>query len=494
MRRLKLYGESGINGMYKKMRYQRKNRKKQREPRRAGHEIPLSLFYLKYFAYLFAGILLIMLLTAALFVVMWSNEGIYPARYAEEQVKLAAPLIEQADTVSKELIPELCRYVVFDEEGHILDGDLQGRAAGKAWEAVEGNLSKPGRQIGGQYYKIIRREGEYCVLRFRIVAQYKSAVLRKYLPPPEVLILLVFFLLVSVLIIGTALRFGRSMRRKMAPLIAAADRIQKQDLEFAVEKGKIREINAILQAMEDMRAALRQSLEEQWKQEQWKQEQISALAHDLKTPLTLIRGNADLLADTPLTDEQQEYADCVMENAVQMQNYVQMLIGFTRFVPGTSVCRRNTDLTLCLREVRKQAGRLCRIGQVELSWDCQLREREVYAEPGLLVRALLNLVDNAVEHTPRGGTVSFRAAEDGSCLIFTVSDTGPGFSVQALKRGKEQFYMEDESRTTAKAHYGMGLYIVDTIVRQHDGELLLENDPVTHGACVTCKIPVTVHP
>ena len=61
-----------------------------------------------------------MLLTAALFVVMWSNEGIYPARYAEEQVKLATPLIEQADSVSKELIPELCRYVVFDEEGHIL--------------------------------------------------------------------------------------------------------------------------------------------------------------------------------------------------------------------------------------------------------------------------------------------------------------------------------------------------------------------------------------
>lgn len=128
------------------------------------------------------------------------------------------------------------------------------------------------------------------MLRFRIVAQYKSAVLRKYLPPPEILILLVFFLMASVLIICTALRFGRSMRRKMEPLITAADRIQKQDLEFAVEKGKIREINAILQAMEDMRAALRQSLEEQWKQEQWKQEQISALAHDLKTPLTLIRG------------------------------------------------------------------------------------------------------------------------------------------------------------------------------------------------------------
>lgn len=459
-------------------------------------QISLSLFYLKYFGYLFAGTMTIVLLMAGAYLVMWSSYGIYPARYAEEQVKLAAPAIERAETVTEELIPELCRYVVFDEAGNVLSGDLEGRDADLAWEAVEGKQPKPGRQIGGQYYKIIKREGEYCVLRFRIVAQYKSATLRRYLPPPEALIPGVALVLLSALVLLTTFRFSRSMREKMAPLAAAVDRIQRQDLEVPVEKGKggIREINAILQAMEDMRAALKQSLEEQWQQEQRKQEQILALAHDLKTPLTLVRGNAELLGDTPLSDEQREYVEYVTENALQMQGYVQMLIEFTRSVSAGSVCRQNTDIAPCLAEVRKQAESLCRIGQVELLWDDRLRQQdqEIYAEPTLLTRALLNVLDNAAEHTPQGGRISFAVKKEGRCLTFTVSDTGPGFSGKALLRGKEQFYMDDTGRTAAKAHYGMGLYIVDTIARQHNGELLLENDPVSHGARVTLKIPCNV--
>lgn len=459
--------------------------------KRTKHEISLSLFFLKYFGYLLAGTALVMMAVTGAFLVMWASKGVYPARYAEEQAESAAPVIEQAETVTGEMIPELCRYVVFDEAGKVLGGDLQGKEAEKAWAAVEGKLSKPGRQIGGQYYKIIRRDGEYCVLRFRIIMQYQSEALRKYLPPPELLIPGAALLLLLVLILMTAFRFSRSIREKMAPLTAATGRIQRQDLDAVVETGKggIREINDILQAMEDMRTALKRSLEEQWQQEQRRQEQISALAHDLKTPLTLVRGNAELLGDTPLTEEQQEYVDCVAENALQMQDYVQMLIAFTRSASAASVSRRDTDLIKCLAVVRKQAERLCRIGQADLVWECGVERQEVYMEPGLLIRALLNLLENAVEHTPRGGTVSFCVTEDEQYLIFIVSDTGPGFSEKALLRGKEQFYMDDESRTSTKAHYGMGLYIVDTIAHQHDGELHLENDAASHGARVTLKIP-----
>lgn len=452
-------------------------------------EISLSLFYLKYFVYLFAGILVIGLLIAGACFFMWSDDRIYPARYAEEQARQAAPLIEQANRVSEELIPELCRYVVFDEAGNVLDGDLRGKDADRAWAVVEGRLPKAGRQIGGQYYKIIPRDGEYCVLRFRIIAQYKSAALRKYLPPPEILILLAALLLVSALLLVTALRFGRSMRRKMRPLIAVADRIQKQELDFTVEKGDIREINDILSAMEKMRAALRQSLEEQWKAEQRKQEQISALAHDLKTPLTLVHGNAELLGETELTGEQRELTDCVAENAVRMQSYVRMLIEITKAAAGIPVRRKKTDLYLCLETVRKQAEGLCRMAQVKLSWDCLARRQEIYAEPGLLARALMNLLENAVEHTPRDGTVFFGVTEEEEELVFTVTDTGPGFSEEALRRGKEQFYMADGGRTAAKAHYGMGLYIADTAARQHNGTLLLENSPAARGACVTLRLP-----
>lgn len=279
------------------------------------------------------------------------------------------------------------------------------------------------------------------------------------------------------------------MRRKLSPLLAASDRIQKQELDFTVATGSIREINVILHSMDDMRMALKQSLEKQWNMEQRKQEQMSALAHDLKTPLTLIRGNAELLYDKSLTREQKECADCIVENALQMQHYVQMLIEMTKTAQAVSAYMKKTDVELCLSEVKRQAGRLCAMHGILLSWECRITQQEIYVDPNLLVRALLNLLDNAAEHTPQGGSVSVEIQEDEQDVIFIVCDTGPGFSERALRYGKEQFYMDDDSRTASRAHYGMGLYIVDRIMRQHNGTLALDNSPDEHGACVTIRFP-----
>lgn len=470
--------------------------------RKKRMEIPLGLFFLKYFGYLFIGILCIAVLVLLAFNMLWTSDIIYPARYAEQQAALAAPVIEQAKEVSEDMIPELCRYALFDENGNLIAGNLQGKAAKRAWEAVEGRPSNMGGVIGGYYYKVIRRVAGYCVLRYQIMSQYRSEFLRKFFPPPEVLILVITLMLVFAAILVTAVRFSRVMRRKLAPLITTADRIQRQELDFVIEKGSIREINAILNAMDAMREALRKSLEEQWRMEQSRKEQMSALAHDLKTPLTLVRGNAELICDTELTEEQRECAECIAENAVQMQNYVQMLIEITRTsqtVPAQTAddiadavnCKRKIDVETWLSEVKRQAGRLCAIHQIGLSWNCSVTQKEIYAEPDLMTRALQNLLDNAARYTPQGGTVSVKAWTDEKDIVIAVSDTGPGFSEMAIRHGREQFYMDDDSRTAGSAHYGMGLYIVDTIVRQHGGTLLLENSPETHGACVTVRIPVS---
>ena len=431
-------------------------------------EIPIGLFFLKYFGYLFIGFAGIAVLAMLAFNMLWTSDVVYPARYAEQQALLAVPVIEEAQEVSAQMIPELCRYAVFDEAGILLGGDLKEKEAQRAWEAVEGKRSNMGGIIGGYYYKVIRRTGEYCVLRYQIISQYQSEILRKYLPQPEILILTVMLAMVLAVVGLTAIRFSRVMRRKLSPLIQAADRIQKQELDFSVDRGNVREINDILEAMDDMRAAL---------------------AHDLKTPLTLVRGNAELLCDMELTEEQQACAECIAGNAIQMQNYVQTLIEITRTSQSPPVRKRNVDIAACLSEVKKRAERLCAMHRLNLMWEDSLKQREIYAEPELLGRVLQNMIDNAVEYTPQGGTVSLEIRDDGEDVVFRVSDTGCGFSPKALRHGKEQFYMEDDSRTAAKTHYGMGLYIVDMIAAQHKGILILENLPVTGGACVTVRIP-----
>ncbi len=466
-------------------------------------EISIGLFFLKYFLYIFAGIILTVLFLTGAFAGMVSGHFVYPAHYAEDQARAAVEAIQTADQVSEELIPELCRYVVFDKDGRVLCGNMKEKDAVRAWNVITGQEYNGGTYIGADYYLTIPRGEECCVLQYQIIVQYRSALLRKYLPLPEILLLLIFLVLVFAIILSVAVRFHRVIRQKLSPLVDAADMIQRQELCFAIGHGSVKEINTVLNAMDDMRIALKESLENQWRTEQMKNGQISALAHDLKTPLTLVRGNAELLGDTPLTNEQREYTGCIMDSALQMQDYVKMMIEITRTSASVSIDRRKTDVGELLAKIKKQVDGLCSVHHIALQWECNVFTKEIYAEEPLLLRAFLNVFANAVEHTPPDGTILFEASEDEAYFIFTVTDTGKGFTRSALLHATEQFYMDDDSRTAAGSHYGMGLYIVDTIVKQHNGLLILENVPgippadaengkcvEAEGARVTVKIPM----
>ena len=444
--------------------------------------ISLSLFYLKYFTYLVLGMLASIFVVVIVFGILVVNEIIYPANYAEKLAQAARGEIADADAVSEDLIPELCQYILFDADGEVTAGNIEEDKIENAWRAVQENI--PG--INGYYYTVIERDTEYCVLQYKIIVQYKSPVLQQYLPGPERLLPVSILCLIIVVVVITAICFGRALKNKLSPLIQATEKIQNQELEFSVMSSDIKEIDAVLKAVDDMRAALKKSLENQWKIEQTKKEQILALAHDLKTPLTLARGNAELLYDTELTEEQKEYVDYISGSSLQMQSYVQTLIEITR--DGFRLQLHNTSVPSFLQEIAEQVKGLC------AGKNILLREIFHYSKPtfsidhDLLMRALVNVFSNAVEYTPADGTIIFEVSEENDYIVFSVSDTGIGFSAEALQHATEQFYMDDRSRNS-KAHFGIGLFMVDLVMRQHEGQLILDNSEETGGAKVVMKIP-----
>lgn len=102
---------------------------------------------------------------------------------------------------------------------------------------------------------------------------------------------------------------------------------------------------------------------------------------------------------------------------------------------------------------------------------------------------LVNVLSNAVEHTPQGGNVTFKVWEYNNELSFRITDTGTGFSDEALKHATEQFFMDNDSRNS-KSHYGIGLYVAASIAKKHGGKITLENSVVASGAKVTIQIPL----
>ena len=446
--------------------------------------VPLSLFYLKYFAYIFVSMLFLVILLLVAFNALMNSDIVYPANYAQEQAAEAYDTLQQANEITPDLIPDLCDYTIFDLNGNAEGGNLPESGMQDAWAAVQDNKM----QDGGYYFTVIPRDAEYCVLRYRLVPQYKSPFLHRLPVLPQSLIFVIAVLGILFIIVIIAIFFGKALNKRLSVLVAAANKIERQELDFEISNSGIKEIDTVLSSMDSMRIALKESLEQQWKIEQRKNRQMSALAHDLKTPLTIVRGNAELLLESDLSEVQKKYTEYIENSSLQMQNYVQTLIEVTKSWQGYQFRPEKYDCSALFKEIEQQAKSLCTINGLILRWDCKYITNQVFVDHDLFVRAVINVISNAAEHSPKGGTVTISVAEENNFFVLCIYDTGAGFSEEALKRGTEQFYMDDISRNS-KTHFGIGLYAADSIIQKHNGKLILENSEETGGAKVTIKLP-----
>ena len=113
---------------------------------------------------------------------------------------------------------------------------------------------------------------------------------------------------------------------------------------------------------------------------------------------------------------------------------------------------------ILFKEIEQQLRGLCTVHNLTPVWDCRYITSEISVDHDLLIRAIVNIVSNAAERTPHPeDKLRFRCAKENRVFMVTITDTGSGFSPEALKHGTEQFYMDDTSRTS-KTHFGIGLY------------------------------------
>ena len=349
-------------------------------------------------------------------------------------------------------------------------------------------MENEGTKGGSYFYSVIEREEEILILRYRIAAQFRNEALRSMFPSADWLLIVIILLEILFSLVFISYIFGKYIGKKINKLLAVVQKIEEQDLDFEIHKSRLFEVDQVLDALDHMRLALRQSLAKQWYDDKMRQEQLSALAHDLKTPLTIIRGNTELLFDTALSAEQRECAEYIENSSLQMQDYVQTLIEAAKSWDSYQPCMKKVNMDSLLLELKNQMDGLCAVNDIILHWDCGHYPVSITADHDLLLRMLSNVLSNAAEHTPQGGEVTFEIEEHSGRLSFLITDTGKGFSDEALRHGTEQFFMEDDSRNP-KSHYGIGLYVAASIAKKHNGKIILENSAVTGGAKVTIQIP-----
>ena len=134
-------------------------------------------------------------------------------------------------------------------------------------------------------------------------------------------------------------------------------------------------------------------------------------------------------------------------------------------------------------DIKEQALGLAEIYHQKIDWKAGQSDKKVTIAYDPMFRAVMNVIQNAVEHTKENGIIYIGAKEQDGQLTFIVEDSGSGFTKEALLHGTEQFFMDDTSRN-GEVHYGIGLFFAKTVAEKYGGGIKLSNSENTGGARV----------
>lgn len=288
---------------------------------------------------------------------------------------------------------------------------------------------------------------------------------------------IVTFILILVGTNGVLTYFvSRSIIKPLRSLKRAAEEIKDGNLDFEVVQQSDDEIGELSKAFEEMRRKLKKSVELQLQYEENRKELISNISHDLKTPVTAIKGYAHGIMDgvTNSPDKLEKYIRTIYTKAADMDRLIDELFLFSKLDLGKVPFQFETvDLGQYVMDCAQ-----------ELQFDMEKKGvhftlTELPKEPLLVTadrdklrRVLLNIIENAVKYSDEGNcriTLTLREI-DGNAVI-QIKDSGQGISEEALPHIFDRFYRADPSRNTATGGSGLGLAIAKQIMEEHGGRI-----------------------
>ena len=205
---------------------------------------------------------------------------------------------------------------------------------------------------------------------------------------------------------------------------------------------------------------------------------VSAVSHEMKTPLAGIKAYVELLADGDAEDEQtrEEFLDVINSQADRLQRLVENLLNIARIEAGVvHVNKAHQSLNDLLEEALHVVRPAAEAKQIDLAADLSPLYLGVLADRDMLLQAAINLLSNAVKYTPPGGKVTLRSRSDDQDARFEVQDTGVGLTAEDCHRIFDKFYRVNKDKQMAPGT-GLGLPLAKHIVEDvHRGRLIVES-------------------
>lgn len=298
--------------------------------------------------------------------------------------------------------------------------------------------------------------------------------------------LLMAILAYMALIVTLTVALAASIVKPVENLTRSARVLAGGDLAHRAHVQGSQEINQLADTLNQMAERL-QALETARRQ------YVSDVSHELRAPLASIRGMAETMIQHGGTDPSlsERYLPRIVSQTERLARLATQLLDLAQIESG-GVFRHETDVNL--RSVVEEAvntaatqKRAAGGAPVEVRLAEELPT--LHADRDRLLQMLINLLDNALRHTPPEGRIEVRARRADASVEITVEDTGPGIPEEHLPHLFERFYRVDRARTVAKGGSGLGLAIVKQIVESHRGTIRVESTPGA-GTRFLVRLPV----
>lgn len=282
---------------------------------------------------------------------------------------------------------------------------------------------------------------------------------------------------------AAAVYYRKKLREPITQLQNGVERIQEDNLDFHIEYDGDDELGRLCCSMEKMRRELRQKHKALWESLEQRKLLNASVSHDLRTPITVLKGYLDYLEKNIPQDKLTE--DMLFDTVSSMQGAVNRLELYVESVQdiekieNIEIEKRSENVKLLLNELRSNVRQLARNKEIIISNDITVDKIQI--DKGVFFRILENLLQNALRYAEKQVSINLSHKKD--FLILTVKDDGKGFSAADLEKATTVFYSNDKE----KQHFGIGLSVCKILCEKHGGLLYVGNQK-EKGACVTAKL------
>ena len=298
--------------------------------------------------------------------------------------------------------------------------------------------------------------------------------------------------IVAVVIAFTVAYFlSRSITFPISRMQEVARRIAKGDFSEKVNIKSKDELGELAKSLNIMAAELQQKMENLKQMDRVRTDFVANVSHELKTPLTLIKGYIETLEDRAINDTEKarKFISIIKEHTNRLENIIEDLLSLSELELSKDCLNKTEfDLKKLIDEITLSFGYALDAKRQTLSVNHQGDDFRIKADRDKIEQVIVNLIDNAIKYTNEAGQINILLLERQNEITFTVQDDGVGIPGKDINRVFERFYRVDKARSRELGGTGLGLGIAKHIVLAHNGQISIESE-INKGTKVHIRLP-----